>query len=235
MKESGIHEALASLYLRLNGYFTSGLIVHAPEDSGSTRTEVDVLAVRFPQNTEPEREVEPSPYLEVSTDHIDFIISEVKGGKKRLQFNAPLRQPQSIRAVLRWMGAFTPAEIDRLQADLLTLMQPREQAEPSHFIEVPGPHGTRIRAILFGMDRGMPKRNQPKYIPGTELMGFIWNCMRPEQPRPLSQTTYDFQLWGSLYEPVVRYFKSDGRHVPGSVRDLVQFVIRTTDQKRATD
>ena len=42
--KSGVEEALAALYLRLNGYFTSGLIVHASRaERGSNRTEIDLL------------------------------------------------------------------------------------------------------------------------------------------------------------------------------------------------
>lgn len=223
MTESEIQEALVSLYLRLNGYFTSGFIVHAPQDSGSTRTEIDVLAVRFPQNAEPERRVEPSDYLEVSSAYIDFIIAEVKGGTQSLQFNPPLREPDCLRNVLQWMGAFTSAEIEELQAELLELMQPRKRNDPGSFIQVFGPCYTRIRAILFGMDRGGPRSNQPKYIPGSEVMGFVWECMWPQQPRPSCQTAYDYQLWGP-YEPIVRYFKRNDCREPGSVSDLVQFV-----------
>lgn len=44
-----IHEALVVLYLRLNGYFTTGLVVQAPE-WGQNRTEIDCLAVRHPNH-----------------------------------------------------------------------------------------------------------------------------------------------------------------------------------------
>lgn len=46
---SDIQETLVSLYLRLNGYFVSGFIVHAVY---GVETELDVLAVRFPRHEE---------------------------------------------------------------------------------------------------------------------------------------------------------------------------------------
>ena len=59
MEISDFQEQLSALYLRLNGFFVSGFIVHAPQnefnDKGEprkNRTEVDVLAVRFPHNIE---------------------------------------------------------------------------------------------------------------------------------------------------------------------------------------
>jgi hypothetical protein len=226
--KSDIQETLASLYLRLNGYFTSGFIVHAPEDEAPrpNRTEIDVLAVRFPHNAEPEREICPSACLDVPSDCTDFVIAEVKGGKEPLQFNRGLRRPESLRSVLRWMGAFTESEIEGLIAALLPEMEPKELNVPDHFVSVQGPRETRIRAILFGVERGAPVRNQAKYIPGDELMKFIWACMRPDQLRTSCRTAYDFGLWGPLYVPLVRYFKDPGRQSPGSVSDLVAFVAR---------
>lgn len=228
MRASNIQEALASLYLRLNGYFTSGFIVHAPLDYGSTWGEVDVLAVRFPQSREPEREIGPSEYLEVSSDCVDFIIAEVKGGRQALQFNSSLREPERVRKILRWMGAFDEVEIAVLESQLLELMEPREQHEPAEFIQVLGPRATRIRAILFGMNRGQPRHNQPKYIPGSVVMRYVWECMHPDEPRFDCQTAYDYRLWGP-YEPIVRYFKRDDCAEPGLVEDLVQFVQQEPD------
>lgn len=49
MKQSDIDEALVTLYLRLNGYFTSGLVVHSPIH-GQATTEVDCLAIRPTQS-----------------------------------------------------------------------------------------------------------------------------------------------------------------------------------------
>ena len=75
--KSDIQETLVSLYLRLNGYFVSGFIVHAPHQVG---TELDVLAVRFPRYIEPEREVHGCEHLAIPSEKIDFIVGEVKGG-----------------------------------------------------------------------------------------------------------------------------------------------------------
>lgn len=45
MDKSDIQETLVLLYLRLNGYFGTGFIVHAPQRN---KTEMDVLAIRLP-------------------------------------------------------------------------------------------------------------------------------------------------------------------------------------------
>ena len=46
-----VQEALVHLYLRLNGYFVSGFIVHS-SDHGKNKTQIDALAVRHSFNSE---------------------------------------------------------------------------------------------------------------------------------------------------------------------------------------
>jgi len=120
--KSDIQETLVALYLRLNGYFVSGFIVHATYGAS---TELDVLAVRFPRHEEPEREVEPCDRLAIPQDRIDFLVGEVKGGSNNVNFNARFRtDPNSIRTVLRRFGAFGNAEIDRICGAVPQLLEP---------------------------------------------------------------------------------------------------------------
>ena len=96
-----VHEALATLYFRLNGYFTTGLILHSPE-WGQNLTEVDSLAIRHPNHSQPERCVETSPFLAVQKGKVDLIICEVKSSPQGIEFNESLRSdPEGIRALLR--------------------------------------------------------------------------------------------------------------------------------------
>src|SRR5437867_493484 len=98
-KKHDLQETLVSLYLRLNGYFVSGFIVHAPGmNKESNRTQVDALGIRLPNNSEPEREVRPSEYLQLPTRQIDILICEVKGDKASLQFNEAIRSSHSIQS-----------------------------------------------------------------------------------------------------------------------------------------
>lgn len=57
--KSHVQENLLNLYLRLNGFFITGFIVHSPE-LGKNRAEIDALAIRLPYNDEPERVIKPS-------------------------------------------------------------------------------------------------------------------------------------------------------------------------------
>ena len=228
---SDFQEQLASLYLRLNGYFVSGFIAHAPEgyvnketEPRSVRTEVDILAVRFPYNSEPEREVKPSEYLRVSKTHIDVLICEVKGREQALQFNEGLRENyDAILSVLRWIGILEEQEAVKLVSDLKDLLSTQYRNSPDAFRELVPNKNYRIRAIFFAPDCERPKEcNQPRYVFGQEMLQFIWQCLRPTEERSGCQVRYDFGLWGP-YEKIVRCFK-EAQEPFASVNELYEAV-----------
>lgn len=211
---SGFQELLTTLYLRLNGYLTSGFIVHAPENN---LTEVDLIGVRFRNNAEPEREVMASAWLQIPDTIIDIVICEVKGGNGSLQFNSPLRTNEhAIASVLRWIGVIQEAKVDETAYQLRKSIAPREKESPEQFkgiaLTLDTSCSISIRGVLFAPDRPTPKENQPRFIHGQEMVDFIWNCFCPSRPRANCATRYDFDLWG-IYQPLVRYFKD--RHHEG--------------------
>jgi hypothetical protein len=205
MKKSEIQEILASLYLRLNGYFVSGLIVHAPDGN---RTQVDAIGVRLPYNSEPEREVNPSEYLQIPKGITDIVLCEVKGGHEPLQFNDAVRQDAAIRSVLRWIGAFEEDEVANLVQPVREMLTPRNPESPNTFRKLASKDGRyQLRLLLFAPDRPAPRGNQTRYVHGEELVGFISRCLRAQSVRSRCATQYDFGLWGALYEPIVRIIK----------------------------
>jgi hypothetical protein len=215
MKKSELQETLVSLYLRLNGYFVSGFIVHAPgTDNAGNRAQVDALGIRLPYNSEPEREVRSSEYLQLPNGITDIVLCEVKGGREPLQFNQALREVGAIQSVLRWIGAFEEKEIENLVQPVREILSPHDPDTPQAFRAVPSADGRyQLRAMLFAPDREEPRKNQTRYVHGLELVGFINRCMRMESPREQCTTRYDFGLWGGLYEPIVRLVKSAARDV----------------------
>src|SRR5436309_2351830 len=122
MDKSDLQELLAALYLRLNGYFPSGFIAHAPVGN---LTEIDILAVRFPDHKELEREVEPCAHLHPPKDYIDLVVGEVKGGRKNANFNPKFYQrPETVEKVLNRIGAFSRNEVADLVAQVMTAAKP---------------------------------------------------------------------------------------------------------------
>jgi hypothetical protein len=201
-----VQEALVTLYLRLNGYFTSGFIVHSPVP-GRNRAEVDTLAVRFPGNAEPERGVGVAEELRPSTTLIDVVLGEVKSRGQQLRFNESFRTfPEAISSVLRWVGVFSEPQIAEVELALRRSLdtQPTTLADPP---SVEGRGGVRVRCLLFSPERDSRRDNQPWFLPGPPLLDHIWRCLRPPAPRTTCSTTYDFGLWGRDLEPLVRCFK----------------------------
>lgn len=218
---SGFQELLASLYLRLNGYMTSGFIVHAPNDN---YTEVDVIGVRFRYNAEPEREVNPSKWLQIPASSIDIVIGEVKGEEKQLQFNYSLRENhEAVASVLRWIGVLDEELLEEKVRELTSALSPQEIESSEQFKSITSTSSLSdtisIRGLLFAPDRPIPRRNQPRYIHGQEMLDVIWFCLCPDTPRPECAVRYDFGLWG-IYDPIVRYFK--GRKLAGRDQGTMQ-------------
>lgn len=222
MDKGQLQEALVTLYLRLNGYFTSGFIVHSPIP-GRNVTELDVLAVRFPHNAEPERAVEVAGELDSSADLIDFVIGEVKSYGEQLQFNDALRgSAATVASILRWWGFLTAEEVTALVEPVAGILAPHPGAVTAPTIL--GPRNARVRAILFSPETNARRNNQPWFIPGPPIFAHIWRCLRPPAPRAACATTYDFGTWGRELEPIVRYFKDPLRQDAGGFHELIAYL-----------
>lgn len=122
-RKSEVNEALAVLYLRLAGYFTTGLVVQAPE-WGQNRTEIDCLAIRHPHHEQPERGVSPPPFLALRKGEVDLLVCEVKSLASELTFNERLRNDREVLgSVLRWAGVFSDGTVREMVERLLPLLQ----------------------------------------------------------------------------------------------------------------
>jgi hypothetical protein len=220
--KSQVQERLLSLYLRLNGFFVTGFIVHSPIE-GQNLAEIDLLAVRFPHNREPEREVEADPYLQTSNEVIDLVICEAKSSGKQLQFNqALLASPDRVACLLRWAGIYQEQEVLELAPRFLAALSPTNPPRN----EVPcvvGPQQTRVRGLLCCPERDMRRDNQAWFLTGSAMLGFISRCLCPSAPRLTCATTYDFGLWGQ-HEGIVRYIKDRGPEKFGTVKDLYAYL-----------
>jgi len=208
-RRSEVQEALLQLYLRLNGYFVTGFIVHSP-NHGKNVAEIDALAVRHPQNCEPEREVGPASFLEPSSGLTDLLICEVKAKGRQLHFNERFRNDVSaISVVLRWAGLFEEKEVMALARLLQPKLAPTDHPK-QEIPSVPGPRNTRIRVVLCSPERQRRFPNQVKFIHGEEIFSYVTKCLCPETPRPGCAVRYDFTGWGRNLEPIVRFFKNRG-------------------------
>jgi hypothetical protein len=220
--KSSIQESLVALYLRLNGYFVSGFIVHADYRN---MTEMDVLAVRFPYYKEPEREIQDHAVLAAPRDAVDCLVGEVKGGNRDVNFNPRFREnPQAIRTVLNRFGAFSDEEIGRFCYEAQSMLAPDNVRRSGGFPTLKTDDGrAQVRFALFAPEQVRGDRETRPYIFGNELMAFAWACFRPEQKRPLCDVRYNYELWGPQFTTLVRFFKERSRTEPGTVEDLYRW------------
>lgn len=222
MRKSEVQETVASLYLRLNGYFVSGFIVHATDQ---VKTEIDLLAVRFPYHEEPEREIKCCQYLSPPDGRVDFIVGEVKGGSGKLGFNRRFREdPEAIRTVLRRVGAFKSADIERVCREAPARLEAKDDAEPEPFpCFVAADGSAQIRFVVFAMEQTRASEEAGPYLYSSDALGYVWKCFRPEKERQDCAVRYNFNLWGPQLTRTVRYFKDKARLTPGNIADLYAF------------
>src|ERR1041384_6126900 len=222
---SKVTEDLTTLYLRLNGYFTTGLILHAP-GWGKLDTEIDCLAVRFPLSAQPERGIGADRFLEPSIMQIDLLFCEVKCRDEKLQFNKAIRKDldRFVRA-LRWSGIFSKQEIERFAPKVLAAFTPKPAATGKIPV-VSVNRRVRIRGLISSPERnsGNRRNTDPWYLGGDKIFDYAWRCFCPTAPRPTCSTRYDFTRWGHL-EPIVRYFKMRGPRGAGTIKDLYRYLL----------
>lgn len=223
MKLNNLQEELVKLFLRLNGYFTTGLIIHS-STHGRIDAEIDVVSVRFPNHEQEDRIVGSCDYLQIPKDTIDILIVEVKSGTAKKQFNASIRNNKEvIDKAIGWIGVFSAEERSLLIKEMEVLLKPKEVSSPEHFqtLLVDTKRGkVSVRFIVVGMDSGEPKNNQSRHVSGQLMINYIWQCLRPTQIRETCSTTYNLEMWGPSIQPIVEYFKDHSRNAPGTMEDF---------------
>lgn len=209
-EKSIIQEQLATLYLRLNGYFTTGYIIHS--DEKKIEGELDILAVRFPLHKQDDTEHNSSEYLELA-ENIDIIIAEVKSIGQPLQFNDCLKQQNNLeplQKLLFWTGVLEDDKIDETATELNALVQTQENSQlkvlRSTKIITTRFGKLTIRPILFSPER-ININNSDKFINWTELNDFIWLCLCPADTRVKCGTRYDFTAWGQGFNEIIKVYK----------------------------
>jgi hypothetical protein len=218
MKRPEVNEALTVLYLRLAGYFTTGLVVHS-SDWGRNRTEIDCVAVRLPHHRQPEREVMPPGFLGLHDGQTDLLVCEVKSLAKDLKFNERLAtEADTLAAVLRWAGAIEEQTIGNVVGQLQPLMHTNVTANAAR--EGVVEKGIRVRGLLACPPCEPKDAPNTWFLPGSEILRFAHECFNPPIPRSECSTRYNFHLWGSWLSPIVDYLKGCSADKPPTLDGL---------------
>jgi hypothetical protein len=179
--QSNWAEKTAYWYLRLNGFLQiENFIVHPTVGVGQ-RTEVDLLAVRFPHRAERWFDDRPmaddDEALGLSATVTDVVIAEVKGGNRGCRLNGPWTNPdlRNMHRVLAAIGCLPFGEIESA-ADALR-----------HHAAYLSEQGLRVRLLAFGAtpNRGL-SRDYEELVQLTwgQVLDFIWrrfNLYRDEK------------------------------------------------------
>lgn len=194
-------ELVAYWFFRLNGCTTiSNFIVHPDHGSTSQRTDVDVLAVRFPFRTELLTSSEPMQDHEVfnSESKIDIVFAEVKHGKCRL--NGPWTNPpdENIHRVLFALGAFESNHVSEVAHALY---------HEGHYIN----DLFRVRLIAIGMIKNAEIFPDAVQLTWDDLIIFIYKRFTSYRTQkahhnqwdPIGRTLYQIAIHHSLEEYIV--------------------------------
>lgn len=208
MTKSDVQELLVQLFLRLNGYFTTGLIVHSPTWGQQAQTEIDCLAIRNPYHDQPERCVEPSNFLGISSGMTDIILCEVKSEPEQVNFNTPLKEnAESLKSVLRWAGVFPANEVSAVADKLRPLLNNDVSIEDMRNGVIID--NIRVRPLLCCPPQSEPQENR-WCLTAHEIFEFANLCFNPVEARGSCSTRYNFQQWGYPFTAIVQYLKNQG-------------------------
>jgi len=146
--------SLVRTYLKLNGYFTATeLPVIKKGDDGLyfEVTDIDILALRFPDASHVVAEGRPGPMddlhfppdpeLDIPDDAMDLIIGEVKTGRPRL--NPHLKEEESLYRALIRFGVCPENSLEQAVEDL------RDRGE-AWLRGGGGAIPSRVRIVAFG-------------------------------------------------------------------------------------
>lgn len=194
-------EKVAYWFFRLNGCLSIvNFVVHPDlvqsDDTGAQRTDVDVLAVRFPYRRELITSGRPMKDHDVfSADgKIDVIIAEVKSG--RCQLNGPWLKPQkkNMHRVLFSIGAFPEEDVPAVADALYTEWHYSNEK-------------FRVHLFALGKEKNGQLSPQVRQLTWSEVLAFMYNRFREYRREKAQHNQWDScGKW--LYQEAQRYESS---------------------------
>jgi hypothetical protein len=173
--------ALVGAYLRFNGYITVPeqpvLIGQGKPYRYHTATDVDILAVRFPNAAvvvpreygavEDDLHLEIDPTLMLQEDTVDVLIAEVKSGRPRL--NDGLRNSDVLYATLRRVDPGFDVDIDGTIERLIRHGEAQAKSAGKKW---------RFRLVAFGEGQPAPEGGPYTVIQLRHVAAFLMQTMR---------------------------------------------------------
>mgnify|MGYP003673604525 CR=1 FL=1 len=204
------YEYLTKLYLRLKGYVVSNLIIHSNEQ-GNSASEIDVIGVRMPFHLQEDRQVEVVDNLECSPDRIEILIADVKNTKNLdlVKFNKGLRNREdSIKKLIGWLGCYDIIEDELVKkfSAHLNLHADNQINGFSQFQDNLKVGFFNFKFTFFCPSLDLWNGKGFKYINGTQMIDFIWECLNEERIIETCSRRYNFEGWNE-FENYIKFFK----------------------------
>ena len=157
-------EEVAYWFFRLNGCLTIVNFVVHPDLGGRQRTEVDILAVRFPYRCELITSGEAMRDHEVfqSSDIIDIVIAEVKKGLCRINGPWTNKPDENMHRVLYAIGAFKKDDVPKVAESLYN----KGYYQNDNF---------RVRIFAIGSRKNSKLKEEVVQITWDEILGFLYD------------------------------------------------------------
>lgn len=184
-------EQLAYWYLRLNGFLTIENFVVHPDTGDSQRTDVDILAVRFPHRSELALGMEPMEDDErILIDRRSSLVFLTEVKRRRCELNGPWVRPddQNIHRVLAATGVVPKQRIKRAAMSLYQS----------------GQYRTRqwcVSLLCIGAEPNEDLRRRLPSVPQItwqESLNFIWQRFRRYRRQKVSHGQWNsagHELW----------------------------------------
>jgi len=173
--------ALVGAYLRFNGYVTMPeqpvLVGEGKPYRYHTATDVDILAVRFPNaavvvpreagSEDDDLHLDVDPILNLDKYAVDVLIAEVKSGRPRL--NEGLRDPHVLYATLRRVDPGFDTPLSETIDKLIRHGEARCQAAGKRW---------RFRLVAFGEGQAAPEGGPYMVVQMRHVAGFLMQRLR---------------------------------------------------------
>lgn len=204
------YEYLTKLYLRLKGYVVTNLIIHS-SDHGDLSSEIDIVGIRMPYHLQEDRKVNFQDDLESSKDRIEILIADVKNinNLNSLKFNKGIRRDtESIKKLIAWLGCFDKIDEPIIQkfSNNLNLHRIKNLNDFSQFQENLNVGLYNFKFTFFCPSLPLWNGKGFKYINGTQMIDFVWECLNDKNIIDTCSRRYNFECWNE-FQNYIRFFK----------------------------
>lgn len=204
------YEYIFKLYLRLNGFLSSNLILHSPIKS-NINSEIDIIACKMPYHFQSDRRVDELISFN-KNERICILIADIKNVNKvdKVEFNKSLRNSNdSITKLIEWLGLYKNINDELIEKFKQFLNHHNSINNIDEFIGFNEDFEFgKINIVFTFFCPSLEKWNGKgyKYLNFDDVFDFIWKCLNTNDVIETCAREYTLQGWNEL-KKYVDFFK----------------------------